>query len=59
MVLLAAAYALIEEGPVDQLLWNDSYAGADLLHSPRYIWHTSCTRRLDYRLSRPGWWQRA
>ena len=26
MALLAAAYALIEEGPVDQLLWNDSYA---------------------------------
>ncbi|KAA6223968.1 DUF998 domain-containing protein [Streptomyces albofaciens JCM 4342] len=37
MVLLAAAYALIEEGPVDQLLWNDSYAGADLLHGPSYI----------------------
>lgn len=31
MALLACAYALIEEGPVDQLLWNDSYAGADML----------------------------
>ncbi|QIS03511.1 DUF998 domain-containing protein [Nocardia brasiliensis] len=37
MVLLAAAYALFEEGPVDQLLWNDSYAGQDLLHGPTYL----------------------
>ncbi|WP_030372143.1 hypothetical protein [Streptomyces rimosus] len=37
MVLLAAAYALIEEGPIDQLLWSDSYAGADLLHGPSYL----------------------
>ncbi|MFG2092399.1 DUF998 domain-containing protein [Streptomyces sp. NPDC048612] len=37
MVLLAAAYALIEEGPVDQLLWNDSYAGADQLHGASYL----------------------
>lgn len=37
MVLLAAAYALIEEGPVDQLLWNDTYAGQDLLHGPSYL----------------------
>lgn len=37
MVLLAAAYALFEEGPVDQLLWNDSYAGHDLLHGPSFI----------------------
>lgn len=35
--LLAAAYALIEEGPIDQLLWNDSYAGADLLHGDSFI----------------------
>jgi hypothetical protein len=35
--LLAAAYALVEEGPVDQLLWNDSYAGQDLLHGPSYL----------------------
>ncbi|MEI5101111.1 DUF998 domain-containing protein [Streptomyces sp. PmtG] len=35
--LLAAAYALMEEGPVDQLLWNDSYAGQDLLHGPSYV----------------------
>ncbi|WP_020500307.1 hypothetical protein [Sciscionella marina] len=27
IVLLAAAYALLEEGPVDQLLWNPSYGG--------------------------------
>jgi hypothetical protein len=37
MVLLAAAYALIEEGPVDQLLWNDSYAGHDYLHGDSYL----------------------
>src|SRR5689334_9564772 len=37
MVLLAAAYALIEEGPVDQLLWNDSYANHDLLHDDTYL----------------------
>jgi hypothetical protein len=37
MVLLAAAYALIEEGPVDQLLWNDSYAGHDDLHGDSYL----------------------
>ncbi|MFD9903247.1 DUF998 domain-containing protein [Streptomyces sp. NPDC059063] len=37
IVLLAAAYALMEEGPVDQLLWNDSYAGQDLLHGPSYV----------------------
>jgi hypothetical protein len=29
IVLLAAAYALVEEGPVDQLLWNPSYGGQD------------------------------
>lgn len=37
MVLLAAAYALVEEGPVDQLLWSDSYAGADLLHNATFL----------------------
>jgi hypothetical protein len=37
MVLLAVAYALIEEGPVDQLLWNDSYAGHDYLHGDSYL----------------------
>jgi hypothetical protein len=37
MVLLAAAYALIEEGPVDQLLWNDTYANQDLLHGDSYV----------------------
>ncbi len=37
MALLACAYALIEEGPVDQLLWNDSYAGADMLHGDSYL----------------------
>jgi hypothetical protein len=37
IVLLAAAYALIEEGPVDQLLWNDSYAGYDYLHGDSYL----------------------
>ena len=37
MLLLAAAYALIEEGPVDQLLWNDSYAGENLLSGDSFI----------------------
>jgi hypothetical protein len=37
MVLLAMAYALIEEGPADQLLWNPSYAGHDYLSGPSYI----------------------
>ncbi|MQA83160.1 MAG: DUF998 domain-containing protein [Streptosporangiales bacterium] len=37
IVMLAAAYALIEEGPVDQLLWNDSYAGHDYLHGDSYL----------------------
>lgn len=27
IVLLAAAYALLEEGPIDQLLWNPSFGG--------------------------------
>ncbi|WP_037062579.1 hypothetical protein [Pseudonocardia acaciae] len=27
IVVLAAAYALLEEGPVDQLLWNTAYSG--------------------------------
>ncbi|MDX6277874.1 MAG: hypothetical protein QOJ72_2002, partial [Nocardioidaceae bacterium] len=37
ILLLAAAYALIEEGLVDQLLWNDSYADHDYLHGPSYV----------------------
>ncbi len=37
MILLAVAYALMEEGPIDQLLWNDSYAGHDLLHGDSFI----------------------
>lgn len=37
MALLATAYALMEEGPIDQLLWNDSYAGHDLLHGDSFI----------------------
>lgn len=37
MVLLAIAYALMEEGPIDQLLWNDSYAGHDMLHGDSFI----------------------
>src|SRR5687768_6665282 len=37
MLLLAAAYALVEEGPLDQLLWNDSYAGTDLVHGASYL----------------------
>lgn len=30
MILLAAAYALIEEGPIDQMLWNPHYGGTDM-----------------------------
>lgn len=30
MIVLGAAYALIEEGPVDQMLWNPHYGGFDL-----------------------------
>ncbi|MEW1690270.1 hypothetical protein ACIQOF_31905 [Streptomyces sp. NPDC091265] len=30
MILLGAAYALIEEGPVDQMLWNPHYGGFDM-----------------------------
>lgn len=37
IVLLAAAYALIEEGPVDQLLWNPSYGGKDMLAGDAYL----------------------
>ncbi len=37
MFLLAAAYALIEEGPADQLIWNNSYAGHDYLTGPSYV----------------------
>ncbi|WP_205719195.1 hypothetical protein [Actinomadura geliboluensis] len=37
IALLAAAYALIEEGPVDQLLWNDDYAGHNYLAGDSYI----------------------
>lgn len=37
IALLAVAYALIEEGPVDQLLWNDSYAGHNYLAGDSYL----------------------
>ncbi|WP_285616736.1 hypothetical protein [Actinoallomurus iriomotensis] len=30
IILLAAAYALLEEGPVDMMLWNPSYGGFDI-----------------------------
>jgi hypothetical protein len=30
MILFAAAYALLEEGPIDMMLWNPHYGGADL-----------------------------
>jgi hypothetical protein len=30
MAVLAVAYALIEEGPVDQMLWNPHYGGFDM-----------------------------
>lgn len=37
MALLAVAYALIEEGPLDQLLWNDAYVGVDNFRSATYV----------------------
>lgn len=37
MALLAVAYALAEEGPIDQLLWNDSYAGHDYISGPSHV----------------------
>jgi hypothetical protein len=39
MILLAAAYALVEEGPVDMMLWNPSYGGFDLaaVYSGTYV----------------------
>jgi hypothetical protein len=30
MIVLAVSYALIEEGPVDQMLWNPHYGGFDM-----------------------------
>jgi hypothetical protein len=30
MILFAAAYALLEEGPIDMMLWNPRYGGADI-----------------------------
>jgi hypothetical protein len=30
MIVLAAAYALVEEGPIDQMLWNPHYGGYDM-----------------------------
>ncbi|MBO1331253.1 hypothetical protein [Streptomyces sp. VRA16 Mangrove soil] len=39
MILLAAAYALVEEGPVDQMLWNPHYGGFDIgaAYSATYV----------------------
>lgn len=37
MAVLAVAYALIEEGPVDQLLWNSHYVGVDYVHGPGHV----------------------
>jgi hypothetical protein len=37
IALLACAYALIEEGPLDQLLWNPAYPGVDSFHSATYV----------------------
>ncbi|HYZ68650.1 MAG TPA: hypothetical protein VE666_12780 [Mycobacterium sp.] len=34
---LACAYALIEEGPLDQLMWNDRYPGVDDFHTATYV----------------------
>lgn len=37
IVMLAAAYALLEEGPIDQLLWNPSYSGQVTLAGDAYL----------------------
>jgi hypothetical protein len=39
MILLAVAYGLFEEGPVDQMLWNPQYGGFDigLAYSGTYV----------------------
>ena len=37
IVLLAAAYALLEEGPIDRLLWNPSYSGQVTLAGDAYL----------------------
>jgi hypothetical protein len=37
IALLACAYALIEEGPLDQLLWDDRYPGVDDFHTVTYV----------------------
>ncbi|KMO73501.1 hypothetical protein MOBUDSM44075_03833 [Mycolicibacterium obuense] len=37
IALLACAYALIEEGPLDQLLWNESYPGVGGIHTATYV----------------------
>jgi hypothetical protein len=31
MILFAAAYALLEEGPIDMMLWNPHYGGIDMV----------------------------
>jgi hypothetical protein len=31
MLLFSAAYALTEEGPIDQMLWNPTYGGFETL----------------------------
>ncbi len=33
MVLLAAAYGVVEEGLIDQMLWNPHYGGFDMRHA--------------------------
>lgn len=37
IALLACAYALVEEGPLDQLLWNDAYPGVGGIHTASYV----------------------
>lgn len=37
IALLACAYALIEEGPLDQLLWNEAYPGVGGFHTATYV----------------------
>lgn len=54
IIALAAAYALLEEGPIDMMLWNPSYGGFDFAaaYSGTYVpalgtsvqlrWKTTC-----------------
>jgi hypothetical protein len=59
MILFAAAYALLEEGPIDMMLWNRSYGGFDIagVYSGTYVpaLHTSAEMLQDVLLMHTIW----